>query len=126
MRLWSVQPDGALAFQFRRFRAAGHTLQAALDFARRELDRKPVQRLRDAAGNFAPYAWPGCYPMVYVTERGGELCPACASDDAENADDPVIDGDVYWEGPTRFCDGCCEEIESAYGDPDAEDEEVPS
>lgn len=125
MRLFSLEPEGALAYQFRRFRAAGHTLQTATDMARRELERKPVQRLRDAHGRFPAFTSIGGYSMVYLTKRGNVLCSACASDDERNEDDPVIDGDVHWEGPSHYCDDCSEEIESSYGDPedDSDDDE---
>ena len=82
------------------------------------------------------YAWPGGYPMVYITENGLTICPKCAND--ADTSDPVVAGDVYWEGPDMTCEdgsqcGSLSDggpspswsagvIESAYGDPDAEAE----
>jgi len=97
------------------------------------------------------YAWPGGYPMVYITENGLTICPKCAND--ADTSDPVVAGDVYWEGPDMTCEDGSQcgslsgplvplthpgapvpcatclstswvagTIESAYGDPDAEAE----
>ena len=74
---------------------------------------------------FGAYAWPGGYPLVYVTDDGAALCPDCV-----NADNEAIgesnEGDgwhvtavsVLWEtdGGDMFCDHCSVVIESAYGE----------
>ncbi len=67
-------------------------------------------------GRLPSYAWPGGYPLVYVTEDGLTVCPECANE--PDTSDPVAYGDVYWEGPLLPCDDCGEMMESAYGDPD--------
>ena len=60
----------------------------------------------------------GGYPIIYVLERTGDyLCNKCAGTSDEDYDGKLL-SDVYWEGPTVYCDGCNAEIESAYGDPD--------
>jgi hypothetical protein len=79
-------------------------------------------------GKLPPYAWPGGYPILYITGDGGILCPACANgengSEAANpdcADDPqwnVTAYDVYWEGPSESCAHCNADIKSAYGDPE--------
>jgi len=80
-------------------------------------------------GEFPAYAWPGGYPIIYLTEDGSVLCPDCVNgkNDSE-VGNPEVDGDpqwtvvahdCYWEGPPMQCDHCNGEIESAYGDPDA-------
>lgn len=79
---------------------------------------------RDADGNLPAYAWPGGYPIIYLTRDGLTLCPACAND--ADTSDPVVAGDVYWEGPALICDDAGETIESAYGDPDAGDDNEPT
>lgn len=61
------------------------------------------------------YAWPGGYPMEYATEDGLSICPACANLAIDDYGDPVIAGDVYWEGPDYPCDDCGKPISSAYG-----------
>ena len=68
-------------------------------------------------------AWPGGYPIIYVTKCGEVLCAECAEGARDNPDecDPVEGRDCYYEGPTETCANCGAEIESAYGDPDAEE-----
>lgn len=81
---------------------------------------------RDDDGLFPSYAWPGGYPLIYLCEDGGVLCPRCAnrfdgSEASESSDDPqwrLVASDVYYEGPVIQCDHCNDDIESAYGDPD--------
>ena len=89
-----------------------------------------LDTLRDSKGQLPAFAWPGGYPLIYQTQDGGILCPTCANggndSDASTArgTDPqwhVVDGDVYWEGAALQCDHCYAPIESAYGDPDADD-----
>ena len=75
-----------------------------------------------------PYAWPGGYPVYGILDDGELICNDCLQlseiHEGGNADGWRFEGaDVYWEGPTLICPGCNEKvIESAYGDPDADDE----
>ena len=80
------------------------------------LDQIPL----DPDGLLPHHAWPGGYPMYYFTQDGLTVCPKCAND--PDTSDPVIAGDVYWEGPPTVCDDKGEVILSAYGDPDQEDD----
>lgn len=73
-------------------------------------------------GTLPTHAWPGGYPMHYMTGEGWILCPKCANE--PRTSDVAIAGDVYWEGPTLTCEDCGADIESAYGDPEA-DKETP-
>lgn len=86
-----------------------------------EVSRKPL----DA------YAWPGGYPLYYLTSDCSVLCPDCVNSEIDRVDaemrDPerhnqfqVVAVDVHWEGEPMQCEHCNAEIESAYGDPDAE------
>jgi hypothetical protein len=92
-----------------------------------------IETFRNSGGQFPAYAWPGGYPLYYLTADGGELCPACANGDngsmaSTTTDDPqwqLIDGDAHWEGPPLMCAHCYAEIPSAYGDPDAPEEAQP-
>lgn len=74
------------------------------------------------------YGWPGGYELHYYAKDGGVLCHNCANDEIMRTIDPddeqfyIVGGDVYWEGPAPQCDHCGREIESAYGDPWAEEE----
>jgi hypothetical protein len=84
--------------------------------------------LRQDNGGKLPYwAWPGGYPILYVLTDGSVICPGCANDTChEKHQDPdyrIVAGEVYYEGPELWCCLCEEPIVSAYGDPDAEEEQ---
>ena len=69
------------------------------------------------------YAWPGGYPIIYLTEAGEILCAECATKEIrawmyDESTDPPTAYDAYYEGPTERCADCNREIESAYGDPE--------
>lgn len=71
---------------------------------------------------FVPYAWPGGYPIVFYTECGDIFCAECARK-IFITEKITITSDIYYEGPVMYCEGCNEELESAYGDPDKEEGE---
>jgi hypothetical protein len=81
-----------------------------------------------ALADIAPkFAWPGGYPIVAFMEDGEIMCPECCAKnrdailEAERRDSWRIAGaDIFWEGPPVNCCNCNREIESAYGDPEAE------
>lgn len=71
----------------------------------------------------AAYAWPGGYPIIYITKGGSWLCADCATKEIRawmynESDDPPTEYDTYLEGPVMQCDDCNADIESAYGDPE--------
>lgn len=68
------------------------------------------------------YAWPGGYPIIYLTADGDVLCAACASADRAS----VRGHSIHWEGAAEQCVECHAEIESAYGDPDADEVQDPA
>ena len=76
----------------------------------------------------AKYAWPGGYPMLYICDDGGVLCPECVQDNIDQCCDPHSGGwyvtghGANWEDPSLFCDHCNNRIESAY----AEDQVPPT
>ena len=91
---------------------------------------------RDDKGRLEAYVWPGGYPVIYIATDGGVFCADCANGEngslartVDGPDDAPRDGwkieacDVFFEGHSEFCVHCNTEIESAYGDPDAEEEE---
>jgi hypothetical protein len=92
----------------------------------RDMLHERIKALLSESGNLPAFTSVGCYTLVYLCEDGGCLCAECAaSEDAKEQDDKqwnVTACDVYWEGPPMQCDHCNAEIESAYGDPDAEQE----
>lgn len=77
-------------------------------------------------GKAEAYAWPGGYPIYYVTSDGGVLCPPCVTKEYEriressldNARDGwALDGrGVNYEDPDLYCDHCSQRIESAYAE----------
>ena len=78
------------------------------------------------SGKLPTYIILGCYPLIYLDAHGSTLCPDCATESHKDENEldqfkPKSCG-VYWEGPPLHCDHCSAEIESAYGDPDSEDE----
>ncbi|HEX8838278.1 MAG TPA: hypothetical protein VF748_15150 [Candidatus Acidoferrum sp.] len=84
------------------------------------------RRLRDGA-----YAWPGGYPLFFITSDGAALCFACVRKEWRNVVQDWIWAarrryrgsgwlveacDVNWEDPDLHCDHCSAQIESAYAD----------
>jgi hypothetical protein len=92
-------------------------------------DWEVAQLPRDEDGQLITAVWPGGYPVLYVCDDGGCLCPDCAN--GKNAAASHVGGDAdgwridgwftHYEGPPEQCDHCHAEIESAYGDPDEEE-----
>lgn len=82
-------------------------------------DAPAIRDAKDEQGKLPAFAWPGGYTIGYYTSDNDMLCSDCAADPDNDAE--YID--VYYEGPTEFCAGCNKEIESAFGDPDAEENE---
>ena len=76
-------------------------------------------------GELDAYAWPGGYPVFYVTSDDEVACVKCANDpstgvDAFGCDVKIVAGDVNWEDPDLYCE-CGERIESAYAEPEDDD-----
>ena len=89
-----------------------------------------MQPKRDENGKFPAYAWPGGYQIVYTVADCEIICPDCAN--GENGSIASTDSDadeqwriesmdIYYEGPPVQCANCNQDIESAYGDPEADD-----
>ena len=77
-----------------------------------------------AALRAGPYAWPGGYPVYFVTNGGcalsfksvlSRLCLELASV-AEGDPDRIVAVDVNWEDSYLYCDHSGERIESAYAE----------
>ena len=75
----------------------------------------------DGTFQYPANSFPGLYPLYYITEDYGRLCPDCAnkySTKPQNAHDPewkIIWQVVNWEDEDVQCDHCGEKIETAYG-----------
>jgi len=66
-------------------------------------------------GEFAPYAWPGGYPLYYLTEHSAILCAAHATSEHEFDDETIVAADVNWEDSDLYCEHN-HRIESAYAE----------
>lgn len=73
------------------------------------------------------YAWPGGYPLYYVTSDGAALCPDCVNAEIASIDGAtkgdgwnVVGVDVNWEDAGMTCEHCSKRIESAYAEDEAE------
>jgi len=87
---------------------------------------KQLQELaQNNNGKLPAYAWPGGYPILYLDQHNETLCAECATRDLNDpdTDDKPVAYDVYYEGPNVFCAECNKEIESAYGDPGADEDQ---
>lgn len=83
-------------------------------------------RLRDG-----PYAWPGGYPVYFVTADGGALSFKAAREcwreivgshltRRRDSGWYIVGADINWEDPGLYCDHTGERIESAYAEDEAE------
>lgn len=77
-----------------------------------------------------PYAWPGGYPLFFITSDGCALSFAAAKSERRNILEAIAthssDGwrveacVANWEDSALYCDHTGKRIESAYADDDAE------
>lgn len=85
----------------------------------------------DKALQDGPYAWPGGYPLYFITSDGAALSFKAAQDEAELIREAIRDRsddgwrieavEVNWEDPSLYCDHTGDRIESAYAEDEAED-----
>ncbi len=71
-----------------------------------------------------PYAWPGGYPLYFVTSDGAALCFKCAKNERREIIWAIANNcsngwkcegiDVNWEDTDLHCDHCSKPIETAY------------
>lgn len=72
---------------------------------------------RDEDGKFSKWAWPGGYPLFYLTKQDNCLCPDCANDpDKIMTGDEIVAAGVNWEDASLYCDECSNRIQSAYAE----------
>jgi hypothetical protein len=80
----------------------------------------PLAAYRDDTGKLAAYAWPGGYPLYYLTGgglgAGLTVCPKCANTETP---DPAIAAGINWEDAELLCEDCGERIPSAYAEGEA-------
>lgn len=79
--------------------------------------------------NQGPYAWPGGYPLFFITSDGAALSFDSAKSEAKLICQAIRDNDtrcgwhvcavdVNWEDPALYCDHSGKRIESAYAEED--------
>jgi hypothetical protein len=77
-----------------------------------------------------PYAWPGGYPLFFVTSDGGALAFGTAWEERANIAQAILSNDTHggwrvigvdvnWEDPELMDDHAGERIESAYAEDQA-------
>jgi hypothetical protein len=96
-----------------------HAYEEIADSLCVKYDSRAIREAKDEHGKLPQYSSVGGYTIGYYSDSGDMFCAECAAD----PDNEVSEIDSYMEGPTVHCDGCNAEIESAYGDPDAEESE---
>ena len=79
-----------------------------------------IKEMCGTDGKLPAYVWPGGYPVFYMAQDNGVLCPTCANDYKADRDtreqlEPVA-ADVNWEDADLFCEHCNTRIESAYAE----------
>jgi hypothetical protein len=89
-----------------------------------------LQALRE--GSFTSL---GSYPLAFLLSDGATMCPACAKKNCGRIARAIRDNErngwravaifIHYEGPPEDCCECNEMIDSAYGDPEAEAEDLP-
>jgi hypothetical protein len=87
-----------------------------------------IELIDSTTGNVASYAWPGGYPIFYLMDDGGTLCPRCVNKELPQVLDSTLGGfrdgwnvegaDINWEDANMYCDHCGSRIASAYAECD--------
>lgn len=67
-----------------------------------------------------PYAWPGGYPLFFVTQDGAALSFEAMAERFREEAGAVAGVDVNWEDPHLYCDHTGARIPSAYAEDDAD------
>ena len=85
-----------------------------------------VLNMLDGRSEFPAYAWPGGYPIYYIADDGGVLCPTCVNKEIRRVVESTVtaagDGfelvgaEVNWEDAALFCEHCNKRVQSAYAE----------
>lgn len=87
---------------------------------------KTIAEFQTALDN-GPYAWPGGYPVYFITQDGAALSfdavkleqeeiKQAITDQDLHSDWRVIGLDINWEDASLYCDHTGKRIESAYAE----------
>ena len=84
-----------------------------------------IDQFREAI-EYGPYAWPGGYPLYFVTSDGAALSFEAAEQNIQNIEfsirEEIYDEwhiaavDINWEDINLYCDDTGNRIESAYAE----------
>lgn len=79
----------------------------------------PGHRFRAVRREWPAWAWPGGYPVFYVTKDGGVLCPDCANRNLlltleGDAQWRIVASEINYEDQDLTCDHCGKTIQAAY------------
>ena len=117
-----IGDDGAL-YDTRAVNWSSNPLRKNYSFSRRFIETVADVKATLRAGQFA---WPGGYPMFFITSDGAALSFAAARSEFYNVasavNDKIDDGwrivatEINYEDNDLICDHTGEKIESAYGD----------
>jgi len=93
--------------------------------ARKEIYEQAGWSIRHLRREWPKWAWPGCYPIFYVTRDNGVLSADSANENLKLTlgDDPqweIVAFDINYENPRLFCDHSGKRIESVYAEDAAE------
>lgn len=91
-----------------------------------------IESCKLESGKLMSYAFPGGYPIFYVTKDSGILCPDCVNANlgqclgeteggSEYKQWQLAGYDINYEDNSLYCDHCNKKIESAYGEDDSND-----
>jgi hypothetical protein len=86
----------------------------ALDLMAWNMTPDSHELLVDGVPTLPTYAFPGGYPLFYITVLGDFVCPSCANDTSKENDPPALISINFEDFLT--CDDCGCVIESAYGE----------
>jgi len=67
---------------------------------------------KDKNGKYPAWAWPGGYPIYYLSKGHDILCADCVNKN----DEDILACDAHYEGPSLICIDCHAVIESSYGE----------
>lgn len=90
-----------------------------------EAQKAGYENVRAKRRMWPAYAWPGGYPIYYITRDGGVLSPMAANRELTRTLDPdddqffVVGQGINWEDPDLICDHLGIRIESAYAEREA-------
>lgn len=84
------------------------------------MSRERILEIKQACGGKLPRFTPfHGIPLVYVTSEDESLCVKCAHVKFKS----LVGFELHYEGKPIECDHCGAMIESAYGDPEGEEQE---